>query len=95
MTLLGGYADDFSGRDPLAHPTLLQPDPPHRPASAEEAWWWLRESSPGMQMSLELRGPTHHRQPAIGTRPRWPIWLALATGLAGIGAGMLIRALWQ
>ena len=26
VTLLGGYADDFSMRSPVAHPTLLQPD---------------------------------------------------------------------
>jgi hypothetical protein len=52
VTLLGGYADDFSGRDPLAHPTLLQPDQESAGKSGNPILT-LKSSQPGRTFRID------------------------------------------
>ncbi len=72
--------------------SLLEFDPRRRPASAEAVLEELRGGEPALVPS----GPTGAGASPRVT-PRWrrglPFWLALATGLLGLAAGLAIRAL--
>jgi hypothetical protein len=52
VTLLGGYSQDFGKRDPIAHPTLLQPDA-ESAAKSGNAILTLKKSQPGQMFKVD------------------------------------------
>lgn len=52
VTLLGGYADDFSVRDPIANPTLIQPSQ-ESAAKSGNALLTLKKSQPGQLFRVD------------------------------------------
>lgn len=80
VTLLGGYAPDFSKRDPIAHPTLIQPDQDSAGKSGN-ALMTLKKSQPGQLFRLDGFVFDAGQRNAYSKAEGWP---------KGVETGMLL-----
>lgn len=80
VTLLGGYAADFSKRDPIAHPTLIQPDQESAGKSGN-ALMTLKKSQPGQLFRLDGFVFDAGQRNAYSKAEGWP---------KGVETGMLL-----